>query len=100
MKSAWGQTRTSADVCHTTASPPNADMKALPREVAKVPNPDIAGLEATGAKDCERFALWRKGCRDRRSRGYSIIGLYWNAFSIARSTTSEIGPSSRPVLVG
>src|SRR5262245_22922859 len=33
----WGQTRTSADVCDTTASPTEADMTALPGDVAEVP---------------------------------------------------------------
>ena len=36
-----GQTRTSADVCDTTASPPEADMTELPRDVAEMPIPDI-----------------------------------------------------------
>ena len=31
------QTRTSADVCDTTASSPDADMAASPRDVAEVP---------------------------------------------------------------
>jgi len=32
--SALGQTRTSADVCDTTASPPEADMTGSPGDVA------------------------------------------------------------------
>jgi len=35
-----GQTRTSADVCDTTASPPEADMTGSPSDVAEVPHPD------------------------------------------------------------
>jgi len=44
-KSAKGQTRTSADVCDTTASPPEADMPDSPRDVAEGPRGDI-GLSA------------------------------------------------------
>jgi len=36
-KSAWGQTRTSADVCDTTASLPEADFGGSLRDVAEVP---------------------------------------------------------------
>jgi len=35
--SEMGQTRTSGDVCHATASPPEADMTGSPRDVAEVP---------------------------------------------------------------
>src|SRR5262245_20777397 len=34
-----GQTRTSADVCDTTAPPPEADVPGPPRDVAEVPEP-------------------------------------------------------------
>src|SRR5262249_48815593 len=39
-RSAQGQTRTSADVCHTTASPSEADMPGSPSDVAEVPSAD------------------------------------------------------------
>src|SRR5215471_12768237 len=35
------QTRTSTDVCDTTASPPQADITASPCDVADVPGPDL-----------------------------------------------------------
>ena len=38
------QTRTSAHVCDTTASPPEADMTGSPRDVAEVPFPDMEPL--------------------------------------------------------
>ena len=37
-----GQTRTSADVCGTTASPPEADISGLPSDVAEGPQAVIA----------------------------------------------------------
>jgi hypothetical protein len=36
-----GQTRTSADVCSTTGSPPEADMTGSPSDVAFVPKGDM-----------------------------------------------------------
>src|SRR5262245_42126919 len=38
-----GQTRTSADVSDTTASPSEADMTGSPRDVAEGPTPDSCG---------------------------------------------------------
>jgi len=40
--SAPGQTRTSAHVCGTTASPPEADVTGSPSDVAEVPNPKVS----------------------------------------------------------
>jgi len=37
-----GLTRTSADVCDTTASPPGADMRGSPSDVAEVPKAAVA----------------------------------------------------------
>src|SRR5262245_24208803 len=37
-----GHTRTSADVCNTTASPPEADMTGSPSDVAEGPKAGIA----------------------------------------------------------
>src|SRR5262245_23823547 len=44
-----GHTRTSADVCGTTASLPEADMTGSPRDVAEVPLADVS--------ECSKFLV-------------------------------------------
>ena len=42
------QTRSSADVCDTTASPPKADLPGSPSDVAEVPEDGVIGRRACG----------------------------------------------------
>src|SRR5262245_14107103 len=57
-----GQTRTSADVCSTTATPPIADMPGSPSDVAEGPNSDIR------KRRCQAGGAWLQLYPTLRSR--------------------------------
>jgi len=52
-----GQAGTSANVCDMTASPSEADMMALPRDVAEVPGADIMRMNQLWRVDSKGDAV-------------------------------------------
>src|SRR5215475_11505687 len=67
--SGLGQTRTSADVFDTTASPPRPDIPDSPSDVAEGPHPDMDGcyfLIANG------FVTSRAHSMKRSARGFNV----------------------------
>src|SRR5262245_50645225 len=62
-RNASGQTRTSADVCEKTASPPKADMPGSPSDVAQVPIAAVASLttpDLSLAFNADSRSAWRE----------------------------------------
>src|SRR5262245_53978820 len=57
-----GQTRTSADVFDTSASPPRPDMPGSPSDVAEVPIPD----SCTATKNMRRIAMTARSLIGKR----------------------------------